>query len=549
MNSVAQSSLSPSLIEVEDYLISQCLVREDQLDIARQHCLSKHLSLVRTLTNLGYVDEADIAKVQSIVSGYPLFEEGATHYPLYLLDKVPLEAWQKYKAFPIDVTDGQVIVALLDVYDFDGIATLQYFLGAQTSLGFAVATSSQIEKLHFLHFYQEGRVRKFLCENPSEPASNLPLATQLIDLLLEEAVDQNASDIHFIPEDTCVIVRLRTDGVLRQAHTFHKTYWPHLCNRLKVLGNLDISETRTSQDGRFLIEHRGHKIDCRLSSHPTLSGESLVIRFLSQGKEGPQLEQLSLPQEQIALLKELALAPEGLIIIAGPTGSGKTTTLYALLNFLNKPDVNIMTLEDPVEYRLAHIRQTQISDGFNFAAGIRSILRQDPDILLLGEIRDPETAQMALHAALTGHKILTTVHTMDVPRTIFRLQELGLQREPICYATLAIISQRLLRRLCPSCKKETQDAFFKEPVYEKSGCQACNHTGYKGRFPIAEIVIMTPQLREAFLSIGQQQDLSSLLANFGASTSLWEQGISYVKKGHTSMAELKRVLGQQWGTP
>jgi type IV pilus assembly protein PilB len=546
MNSVAQSSLIPSLIQVEDYLVSQSLVREDQLDIARQHCHATQVSLVRTLTNLGYVDEAIIAKVQSIVSGYPLFEEGQNQYPLHLLDKVPIEIWQKYKAFPIESLEGQASVALSDVYDFDGIAALQYFLGAQISLNFIVATNSQIEKLHLLNFNQEGRVRKFLSENHAEPSSNLRLVTHLVDLLLEEALDENASDIHFIPEETSVIIRLRTDGVLRQAHTFHKAYWPHLCNRLKVLGNLDISENRTSQDGRFLMEHRSHKVDCRLSVHPILSGESLVIRFLPQGKEGPQLEHLSLPQEQVDLLKELALTPEGLIIITGPTGSGKTTTLYALLNFLNKPDVNIMTLEDPVEYQLAHIRQTQVSDGFNFAAGIRSILRQDPDILLLGEIRDPETAQMALHAALTGHKILTTVHTMDVPRTIFRLQALGLQREPLCYATLAIISQRLLRKLCPACKREVQNPLFEGPIFEKAGCKICNHTGYKGRFPIAEIVVMTSQLREAFLSIGDQKDLASRLADVGASNTLWEQGMCYVKNGHTSLSELKRVLGQKW---
>jgi type II secretory ATPase GspE/PulE/Tfp pilus assembly ATPase PilB-like protein len=546
MNSVAQSSLIPSLTQVETYLVSHCIVREDQLAIARQHCHAKQASLVRTLTHLGYVDETIIAKVQSIVSGYPLFEESQRSYPLDLLDQVPLEIWKKYKAFPIDALDGHATIALSDVYDFDGISALQYFLGAQTSLSLIVATHSHIEKLHLLHFTQNGRVRKFLSENQSDPSSNLRAATHLVDLLLEEALDDNASDIHFIPEETCVIIRMRTDGVLRQAHTFHKAYWPHLCNRLKVLGNLDISESRTSQDGRFLIEHRGHKVDCRLSVHPILSGESLVIRFLPQGKQGPQLCQLSLPDAQVDLLKELALAPEGLIIIAGPTGSGKTTTLYALLNFLNKPDVNIMTLEDPVEYQLPHIRQTQVSDGFNFAAGVRSILRQDPDILLLGEIRDPETAQMALHAALTGHKILTTVHTMDVPRTIFRLQELGLQREPLCYATLAIISQRLLRKLCPSCKKESKSPLFDNPIFEKVGCKNCNQTGYKGRFPIAEIGVMTPQLREAFLSIGHQHDWASRLADLGASNTLWEQAMSYVKNGHTSLSELKRVLGQKW---
>ncbi len=352
---------------------------------------------------------------------------------------------------------------------------------------------------------------------------------ELVDLLLHQALSLRASDVHFVNEESEPRVLYRVDGVLMQAHQLEKQLWPQICNRLKVMANMDIAQKRKPQDGSFHMDYEGLRVDCRLSCHPIRSGESLVLRFLPQEREGLTLENLGFSEEKILLLTQIAEAPEGLVLVVGPTGSGKTTTLYSLLSYLNHPGVNIMTLEDPIEYSLDHIRQTQVSETLTFAQGIRSLLRQDPDIILVGEIRDPETALMAMQASLTGHKIFTTLHTSDVFQALHRLEDLGVSREKFSHIASAIISQRLLRQLCNVCKIPTSSD---SKTFEPIGCSQCSFTGYHGRFPIAQILLMTPDMRK---SMG----MGDITAN---TQTLWEEGMKRVNEGRTSLKELKRVI-------
>ncbi len=355
--------------------------------------------------------------------------------------------------------------------------------------------------------------------------------TALVESWLTDALVARASDAHFVPEEEVLKIQFRIDGVLSTIHCLDKELWPQICNRIKVMGNMDIAQTRKPQDGRFHVEWEGVRVDCRLSSHPIRSGESLVVRFLPQDRQGLTLETLGFSEEQIGQLKRLAHMPEGLLLVVGPTGSGKTTTLYALLSHVNHAGVNIMTLEDPIEYHLPHIRQTQVGETLTFGQGIRSMLRQDPDIMLIGEVRDGETALMAIQAALTGHKIFTTLHTSDAAQAIYRLEDLGVSREKLTYTASAIISQRLLRQLCPACKEPSQASL--EPTYRAVGCAACHGSGYQGRFPIAQVFEMTPALRQAIL---ERKPIEA------PEQTLWEAGLVHVRAGKTSLEELKRVV-------
>ena len=358
--------------------------------------------------------------------------------------------------------------------------------------------------------------------------------TALVDAWLMEALAARASDAHFVPEEDMLKVQFRIDGVLNMVHRLEKNLWPQICNRIKVMGDMDIAQTRKPQDGRFHLEWEGSRVDCRLSSHPIRLGESLVVRFLPQDRQGLTLETLGFSPGQIEQLKRLAQMPEGLLLVVGPTGSGKTTTLYALLSHVNHAGVNIMTLEDPIEYHLDHIRQTQVGETLTFGQGIRSMLRQDPDVMLIGEVRDGETALMAIQAALTGHKIFTTLHTSDAAQAIYRLEDLGVSREKLTYTTSAIISQRLLRQLCTFCKEP--DSAAQEATFQAVGCERCQGSGYHGRFPIAQILEMTPSLRQAIV---ERRPIEG--AGFPEQT-LWEAGLVHVRAGKTSLEELKRVV-------
>lgn len=379
----------------------------------------------------------------------------------------------------------------------------------------------------------------------------------LVDALIHHAVDLKASDIHFEPAAHCLHIRLRIDGQMQPYRTLQRQTWRAVLVRLKVLGELDISETRLAQDGRLSFDHHGRPIDIRLSTLPTLHGENLVMRLLDRNKGILPLHRLGIPNDQTALLTRLLDRPDGLILLTGPTGSGKTTTLYALLQHLQSDRLHIMTLEDPVEYALPGIQQTLVDPPrLDFAQGVRAMLRQDPDVLLIGEIRDEQTAQMALRATQTGHQVFSTLHATDPFVALQRLQQLKIPLTALRGCLTAIINQRLVRTLCPDCTQASpisdDDRLYwpsadTEPMttlYQPIGCPNCRDTGFRGRQLLLEILPYCHPALEALLDDQAHFSRSAqeVLAQQAGWRSLRESGLACVRAGLTTLAELKTAV-------
>ncbi|WP_319557270.1 GspE/PulE family protein [Thiomicrorhabdus sp.] len=366
---------------------------------------------------------------------------------------------------------------------------------------------------------------------------------RLLDSFLVDAVKRNASDLHFEPENNYLRIRYRIDGVLKQVRLLHKQHWAALCVRIKVLCDLDISEQRLPQDGSFTLKVGGYMTDFRVSVLPGYWGENVVIRVLNRERGVRSLPSLQLPDCQQHQLEGILKQPSGIILVNGPTGSGKTTTLYSILNELNQEGVNIMTLEDPVEYLLTGIRQTAVSEMMGFADGLRAILRQDPDIILIGEIRDQETARMAFRAAMTGHKVLATLHSNDAFSCLQRLKDLGVPRDWIADNLHAVIAQRLARRLCCHCKalSECSNQEDNSRFYTACGCSACDQSGYNGRLLLWECVVVGKELSRLLAEEVSKDALSEQAAKDGA-VFLQQSAELWLQKGETSIQEIQRVL-------
>jgi general secretion pathway protein E/type IV pilus assembly protein PilB len=369
-----------------------------------------------------------------------------------------------------------------------------------------------------------------------------------------DAVKRSASDIHFEPEQSFLRVRYRIDGVLQQIRSLHKTFWPGIVVRLKVLSGMDIAEVRSPQDGRLQINLCGRPIDFRVSSHPTIHGENIVLRVLDREKSIIPLATMGLRTKTLVQLKAMMQRPEGIMIVTGPTGSGKTTTLYSLLTHQNTEGVNIMTLEDPVEYPVAMMRQTSVAEvnKVDFANGIRSIMRQDPDIILVGEVRDEDTATMAFRAAMTGHQVFTTLHTNSALGAFPRLLDIGILPDIMAGNIIGVIAQRLVRKLCTHCKRpHTLDAFERQQlgltptkvvnIYQATGCRWCNFTGYHGRMAIIELLRIDQDMDSLISRRAHMDELRAMAISKGF-ISLAEDGIRRIVEGQTSLAEVMRVI-------
>lgn len=377
---------------------------------------------------------------------------------------------------------------------------------------------------------------------------------RLVDNLLTDAVKKNASDIHFEPEENYIRIRYRIDGVLQEIRLLHKLYWSGLVVRIKVLSALDLTEQRLPQDGRMSLVVHGRRIDFRVSSLPGSHGENIVLRILDREKGIVSLENLGLDTDSYDELKQMMSRPTGILLVTGPTGSGKTTTLYSILNELNEVGVNIMTLEDPIEYPMTMIRQTAVNEeiGMTFAAGIRALMRQDPDIILIGEIRDSETAEMSLRAAMTGHQVFATLHANSAIGAIPRLLDIGVTASIMAGNIIGIIAQRLARRLCIHCKQAYYpDEFEREvlelsdacdvKIYRSKGCQKCHGIGYKGRLAVLETLRFTQEMDELILMGASQKSLRNKAVESGFST-MAQSGLRWVKQGETTLDEIRRIV-------
>jgi type IV pilus assembly protein PilB len=369
-----------------------------------------------------------------------------------------------------------------------------------------------------------------------------------------DAVKRGASDIHFEPEHSFLRIRYRVDGVLQQVRSLHKSYWGGVVVRLKVVSGLDIAETRAPQDGRLNMSLCGRPIDFRVSTHPTVHGENIVMRVLDREKSIVPLERMGLRPSTLDELKLMMTRPEGILIVTGPTGSGKTTTLYSLLSSQNNEAVNIMTLEDPVEYPVNMMRQTSVSEvnKVDFANGIRSIMRQDPDIILVGEIRDTDTATMAFRAAMTGHQVFSTLHTNSALGAFPRLSDIGILPDIMAGNIIGVVAQRLVRVLCPHCKTPHKPDDLERKIlrlktteypqiYKHKGCKHCNQSGYKGRMAIIELLRIDSDMDSLISRRAHLDELKKMALDKGFVT-LAGDGIRRILEGYTSMEEVMRVI-------
>jgi type II secretory ATPase GspE/PulE/Tfp pilus assembly ATPase PilB-like protein len=547
-------------------LVGKGVISDDQLRIALQEQGKTHQPLGRLLVRLGFLSEATIRDVLSENLGHESVDLGTIIIDSAALALIPKDVARRYQLLPLSVNqaDGVLVLAMADPGNIIALDQVRALLKDDYRLVNQLASESDILRAidqyygfelsidGILHEIEPGDMEYQTVQSGVNEFSQ-PVV-RLIDALLTEAVQRGASDIHFEPESSFLRIRYRIDGVLRQVRSLHKSFWPAMVVRLKVMSNMNIAETRAPQDGRISLRLSGRPIDFRVASHPTTHGENLVLRILDRQKGIVPLDQIGLDDDALNTLKMIIAKPEGLVLVTGPTGSGKTTTLYSVLNHINTESVNIMTLEDPVEYPLALIRQTSVNEAakLDFASGIRSMLRQDPDIILVGEVRDQPTAEMAFSAAMTGHQVYSTLHTNSAIGAIPRLLDIGILPDIMAGNIIGIVAQRLVRILCKECKKpyspDAQEckllgigAHHDITVYHAVGCESCNHQGYKGRLALMELLKMDYDLDDLVSHRASARQIREMALSKGFRP-LAMDGIRRILQGVTSLAEVKRVV-------
>ena len=547
-------------------LISQGILSEDQLRIALLEQMKSRQPLGKLLVQLGFVSEATLRDALSEKLGLISVDLTQIVVDSGALRLMPREFSRRHNMFPValDRERRRLIVAVSDTNNIVAIDQVRAQLRGEYDLEVRLSGESEIARAieqfyghelsidGILHEIETGEIDYQSLQASGDEYSQ-PVV-RLISALLADAVERSASDIHFEPEQNFLRIRYRIDGVLRQIRSLHKTYWPAMAVRIKVMAKMNIAETRAPQDGRISLSLTGRQVDFRVASQVTTHGENVVLRILDRQKGIVPLDGLGLQPEQLALLKKMIARPEGMILVTGPTGSGKTTTLYSVLNHINHDGVNIMTLEDPVEYPMALIRQTSINEAakLDFANGIRSLMRQDPDVILVGEIRDEDTAQMALRAAMTGHQVYSTLHSNSAIGAIPRLWDNGIKPELMAGNIIGIIAQRLLRKLCRHCRvpyqASAQDCIMlgvkdatPPTIYRSMGCDHCEYQGYRGRFAIMEILKIDGELDEMIASAATTRELLRG-AHASGFTTLADDGARRILDGSTSVDELLRVV-------
>jgi type II secretory ATPase GspE/PulE/Tfp pilus assembly ATPase PilB-like protein len=547
-------------------LVSKGVISDDQLRIALQEQSKTHQPLGRLLVGLGFLSEATIRDVLSENLGQESVDLATIIIDPAALALIPKDVARRYQLLPlsIDQNERALTLAIADPDNIIALDQLRALLKDEYRLITQLASESDIlrgiDQYYgfelsidgILHEIEPGEMEYQTMQSGVNEFSQ-PVV-RLIDALLTEAVQRGVSDIHFEPESSFLRIRYRIDGVLRQVRSLHKSFWPAMVVRLKVMSNMNIAETRAPQDGRISLRLTGRSIDFRVASHPTTHGENLVLRILDRQKGIVPLDNIGLDESALNMLKMIISKPEGIVLVTGPTGSGKTTTLYSVLNHVNTEAVNIMTLEDPVEYPLAQIRQTSVSEAakMDFASGIRSMLRQDPDIILVGEIRDQPTAEMAFSAAMTGHQVYSTLHTNSAIGAIPRLLDIGILPDIMAGNIIGIVAQRLVRVLCKECKYPyTPDAMERKllgidaqqdiTLYRAAGCDACNHQGYKGRLALMELFKLDYDLDDLISHRASAREIRETAIAKGFRP-LAMDGIRRILEGTTSLAEISRVV-------
>jgi type II secretory ATPase GspE/PulE/Tfp pilus assembly ATPase PilB-like protein len=566
MNTPTAPPAAAAKRHIGQILISQGILTEDQLRIALLEQMKSKLPVGKLLVNLGFVSEATLRDALSEKLGLQSVDLAQIIIDSQAMKLVPRDFALRHHIFPIalDREHGTLIVALSDTNNIVALDQLRARLRGELELETRLAGDTEISRAIEQYYGHELSIDGILHEIETGEIDYQSLAgageqysqpvVRLIAALLADAVGKNASDIHFEPEQNFLRIRYRIDGVLRQIRSLHKTYWPAMAVRIKVLAKMNIAETRAPQDGRISLSLTGRQVDFRVASQATSHGENVVLRILDRQKGIVPLDGLGLESSQLDLLKRMISRPEGIILVTGPTGSGKTTTLYSILNHINSDTVNIMTMEDPVEYPMTLIRQTSVNEAakMDFASGIRSLMRQDPDVILVGEIRDEETAEMAFRAAMTGHQVYSTLHTNSAVGAFPRLIDTGVTPEVMAGNMIGIIAQRLIRRLCKHCRQPYTATSAEcrllgvkpdrpPTVYRGVGCDHCDYQGYRGRLAIMEILKLDVDLDELIARRATARELQLAAIAKGFRT-LADDGSRRVLEGTTTLDELMRVV-------
>ncbi len=551
------------------FLEGMGLLTQAQLAEALKHKQSHNDELTQILVTRGLVSSRALCAAFADYLNIPFVDLDDYAIDPAVIELVPRALAEKHRVFPLFRIGNSLTITMANPGDVQVIDLLH----RHTGLDIEPSVSQESDILRAINNHYDDtidlndsfdeviqkadqqpttRQQKSSIEKLRELSPETP-AVKLVDLIIAQAVLDRASDIHIEPEESCLRIRYRIDGVLHECLSPPKNLQSAMISRIKILAELDIAETRTPQDGRFQMTAGGRKIDLRVSTLPTVYGENVVLRILDKSSLVLNLEDLGMSEETFQRFERILSHSYGVILVSGPTGSGKTTTLYSALNTINTPEKKIVTIEDPVEYRLPRIRQCQVNvkAGLTFAAGLRSILRQDPDIIMVGEIRDFETAKIAVESALTGHLVLSTIHTNDAPGGLTRLTEMGIEPFLTASATIAIIAQRLVKRICEECKEEyaPNSALLESvglpanqpvPFYRGAGCHKCRNTGYRGRSGIYEIMNMDEHIRNLLLQNVSSTNIKQVALERGMLT-LRQDALRKARHGDTSLEEVFRV--------
>ncbi len=547
-------------------LVRDGLISPDQLEEAEQVQREEGRSLGRVLVERGYLEERELVRALADQIGMPFVDLTEVDIDPVAASSVPDSLCRRYSCIPLHYReDGTLVVAMSDpanVFALDDIRSLTKkdvvaVVATRDDVQDAIKRFSRVgEEIEEIAHDLGGEEELSDLAGLKEVTEEAPIV-KFVNLLITQAVNDGASDIHIEPGERDLRVRYRIDGVLKEVMRSPRSITSGVISRLKIMAEVDIAERRIPQDGRIALNVAGKPIDLRFSTLPTVYGEKVVMRILDKTSVMLELSDLGFTPENEKRFEESYRKPYGMILVTGPTGSGKSTTLYATLNVKNTPDINIITTEDPVEYRLAGINQVQINKkaGLTFASALRSILRQDPDVVLVGEMRDAETATIGIEAALTGHLVLSTLHTNDAASAITRLTEMGVEPFLVSSATDCVLAQRLCRRVCTKCGEMQvlePDAYrlagFSDEVAEARpevpkavGCSACSNTGYRGRMAVHEIMTVTEEIERLCVAEASSDEIKRVAIEQGMKT-LRDDGLTKVLQGKTTIEEIGRVV-------
>jgi type IV pilus assembly protein PilB len=573
--------------QLKDFIRDAGMVKDGDLDLALKECENQGKKLGDILVEKKLISEVQLRKLYAYILGIPFVDLAKEIVPTDILQIIPEPIAKKHKIVAFEKSGRNLKIAMLNPEDIQTID----FIKKKTGFKIITCLTSEDSIEVILKQYEKSLKAEFgdiikrdasevsdgeVEEDLEKIAQGLPII-RIVDTLIKHAILQEASDIHIEPDEKEVRVRYRIDGILHDAMTLPKQVTQGIIARIKVLSNLKLDEHRVPQDGRFKIEKEGKKMSFRVSILPIFDGEKIVMRLLDESSKGLTMEQMGLTGESLEIMHRQIKKPNGMILVTGPTGSGKTTTLYTVMDILNTPAVNISTVEDPIEYRMPRINQTQIYPkvGLTFASGLRSLLRQDPNIIMIGEIRDNETMEMAIHAAMTGHLVLSTLHTNSAAGALPRLLDMGAEPFLVASTLNVVVAQRLVRKLCSNCRKEYKltsadlntlndnyamddilEAIKKSSIlkdklkekddwqdmkfFKKAGCEQCNNEGYHGRLGIFEVLEITEEIGKMITQKNTSEEIERQAKSKGMLTMI-EDGFIKIIRGLTSIEEIMRV--------